>query len=82
MELEQYITNQLKAYSNGYGEPEAWLYLKSGRSIEITLEQEGLTEEELFFSVRLHCTEQEFDAFYFGRNRHFKYCRKQHKRVN
>lgn len=62
MELEQYITNQLKAYSNGYGEPEAWLYLKSGRSIEITLEQEGLTEEELFFSVRLHCTEQEFDA--------------------
>ena len=29
MELEQYITNQLKAYSNGYGEPEAWLYLKA-----------------------------------------------------
>lgn len=45
MELEQYITNQLKAYSNGYGEPEAWLYLKSGRSIEITLEQEGLTDD-------------------------------------
>lgn len=36
-----------------YGEPQYWIYLKSGRSIEIT--------EEHFYSVRLHCSYTEFD---------------------
>lgn len=46
---------------NGYGEPQAWIYLDNGRSIEITLEQEGLEEKDYFYSVRLNCNEKEFE---------------------
>lgn len=42
-------------------EPQAWIYLNNGRSIEITHEEEGIEPDEQFFSVRLHCTESEFD---------------------
>lgn len=42
-----------------FGEPQIWLCLKSGRSIEITFESEGLPKEDWFYSVRLHCSEAE-----------------------
>ena len=43
------------------GEPQHWIYLKSGRSIEVTHEEDGLSENEQYFSIRLHCSEEEFD---------------------
>ena len=43
------------------GEPQHWIYLKSGRSLEITHEEDGLPENEQYFSIRLHCSEEEFD---------------------
>lgn len=43
------------------GEPQHWIYLKSGRSIEITHEEDGLPENEQYFSIRLHCSNEEFD---------------------
>ena len=43
------------------GEPQHWIYLKSGRSIEVTHEGHGLSEHEQYFSIRLHCSEEEFD---------------------
>lgn len=48
-----------------YGEPQAWIYLDNGRSIEIVHEEEGLGGNEQFFSVRLHCTDDEYDHQYF-----------------
>ena len=44
-----------------FGEPQHWIYLKSGRSLEITHEEYGLSENEQYFSIRLHCSEEEFD---------------------
>ena len=43
------------------GEPQWWIYLDSGRSIEVTWEQDGLEPERQYFSVRLHCTDEEFE---------------------
>lgn len=43
------------------GEPQWWVYLKSGRSIEITLESAGLPEKRRYCSVRLHASDDEFD---------------------
>ena len=42
------------------GEPQHWIYLKSGRSLEITHEEYGLSEDKQFFSIRLHSTDEEF----------------------
>ena len=44
-----------------FGEPQHWIQLKSGRSLEITHEEYGLSENEQYFSIRLHCSEEEFD---------------------
>lgn len=43
------------------GEPQHWIYLKSGRSLEVTHEEDGLPENEQYFSIRLHCSNEEFD---------------------
>ena len=43
-----------------FGEPQHWIYLKSGRSLEITHEEYGLSEDKQFFSIRLHSTDEEF----------------------
>ena len=43
------------------GEPQHWIYLKSGRSLEITHEEYGLPENKQYFSIRLHCSNEEFD---------------------
>lgn len=50
-----------KENCTSYGEPQAFYELDNGRCIEAVLEQEGLAPEEYFYSVSLHCTEQEFD---------------------
>ena len=42
------------------GEPQHWIYLKSGRSLEITHEENGIPESKQYFSVRLHSTDEEF----------------------
>lgn len=47
--------------TTSYGEPQAWVPLSNGRAIEVTLEQEGLAESEHFYSVRLHCSEAEYE---------------------
>ena len=44
-----------------FGEPQHWIYLKSGRSLEVTHEEDGLPENEQYFSIRLHCSSEEFD---------------------
>ena len=44
-----------------YGEPQLWIYLDNGRSVEITHEEYNLPEDKQFYSVRLHCSEKEFD---------------------
>ena len=62
------IRNQFEAEDNfnGWGEPQAWIYLDNGRSIEIVHEEECLPPDEQYFSVMLHCTDDEFDnrSFY------------------
>ena len=48
------------------GEPQGWLYLSNGRSLEVTYESAGIpNEKDYFFSVRLHCSEEEFDNDWF-----------------
>lgn len=47
------------------GEPRAWVYLPNGRTIEVTHEEEGLDTKDQYFSVRLHCTDKEFDNMSF-----------------
>lgn len=47
--------------TTSYGEPQAWVSLSNGRSIEVTLEQQGLAESEYYYSVRLHCSEREYE---------------------
>ena len=44
-----------------YGEPQVFIELKNGRSIEITLEQYELPEDEYYYSVRLHCSRREYE---------------------
>ena len=44
-----------------YGEPQHWIYLKTGRSIEITHEEYGLSRKEQMFLIRYHCSEKEYD---------------------
>lgn len=48
-----------------YGEPQAWIYLDNGRSIEIVHEEEGLDDDEQFFGVYLHCADEEYNNRYF-----------------
>lgn len=57
------VKRQLESEENctGYGEPQAFVTLENGRSIEVTLEKEMLPETDYFYSARLHCTEEEFD---------------------
>lgn len=45
---------------NGYDEPQAFFSLENGRSIEVVHEQDGLAEEEFYFSVLLHCSDAEY----------------------
>ena len=57
------IENFKKTFNDetSLGEPQHWIYLKSGRSLEITHEEAGLPEKQQYFSIRLHCSEEEFN---------------------
>ena len=44
-----------------FGEPQAWLCLKDKTSVEITHEEQGLTSKDQYFSVRHHCSEEDFE---------------------
>ncbi len=66
MTIEQMLEDIQKQFGenqNGFGEPQAWISLPNGRSIEITLEQEGLSEEEYYYSVRLYRNEEEINNY-------------------
>ena len=43
------------------GEPSLILYLPNDTSIEITHEEDGVRKEEQYFSVRHHCSNEDFD---------------------
>lgn len=43
-----------------YGEPQAWIDLDNGRCIEATHEEYGLDEDEQYYSVRVHCSDDEY----------------------
>lgn len=49
------------ATDTALGEPQWWIYLSSGRSIEITFESDGLPNRRRYYSIRLHCSDTEFD---------------------
>lgn len=65
-EILKEVKRQFEGNENrtGYGEPQAWIYLDNGRSLEVVYEQEMLPPDEYFFSVRLHCSDDEFDNYY------------------
>lgn len=44
-----------------YGEPQGWIYLKDGSSLEITFESNGLLAPERYYSLRHHCSEKDFE---------------------
>lgn len=44
-----------------YGEAQYWLDLPCGQSLEITHETYDLSEDEQFWSWRVHCSDEEFD---------------------
>jgi len=50
-----------EGYTTDYGEPQAYIKLENGRSIEITHEQEDLPEDEYYYSVKLNCNSAEYD---------------------
>ena len=60
------IRNQFESEDNctACGEPEAWVYLENGRSVQIVHEEEGLLPDSQYFSVSLHCTDDEYDNGY------------------
>ena len=43
----------------GYGEPQHWIELLNGRSLEITYEETG--DDNRYYTWRVHCSEEEFD---------------------
>ena len=70
VELDDILNDIKEQFENerdytGYGEPRAWVYLPNGRTIEVTHEEEGLDTKDQYFSVRLHCTDKEFDNMSF-----------------
>ena len=57
------LTMQLAQKQNvtSYGEPQAFIGLPRGRSLEVVHEQYGLPENEQYYSFRVHCSDEEFD---------------------
>ena len=45
-----------------YGEPQHFMSLPNLRSLEIVHEESGLDEKEQYYSWRIHCSDEEFDA--------------------
>lgn len=44
-----------------YGEPQAWYHLADGTSLEVCHEENGIAKARQYYSLRRHCTEQDFD---------------------
>lgn len=44
-----------------YGEPQAWYYLKDGTTIEVCHEEYGIERDKQFYSLRRHCSEEDFE---------------------
>ena len=44
-----------------FGEAQAWYLLKDGTTIEVCHETEGLKPNEYYYSLRRHCTNEDFD---------------------
>lgn len=70
VELDDILNDIKEQFENNQdytecGEPRAWVYLPNGRTIEVTHEEEGLDTKDQYFSVRLHCTDKEFDNMSF-----------------
>ena len=65
------IRNQFESEENytAYGEPEAWIYLENGRSIQIVYYKKGISPDYQFFSVVLHCSEDEYNNGYYHETR-------------
>lgn len=63
MNVQEYVAVNLnnETCTTDYGEPQVWVYLTSGRTIEVVHEMEGLKPKEWFYSLRLHCTEEEYE---------------------
>ena len=59
----QDIIKQLEGHENetDYGEPQAYIALPGGRSLEITHEEYGLQADEQYYSWCVNCSNEEFD---------------------
>ena len=58
----QNVKEQMLSNQNSFGEPEAWVYLEDkGRSVEIVHEKACLLQNEEYYSLRLHCGEEEYE---------------------
>lgn len=55
------VLNQFETQETEYGEPQAFIDLPKNRSLEITLEMEGLCEDDYFYSFRVNCSDEEFE---------------------
>ena len=65
------LTTQLAQKQNvtGFGEPQAFIELPKGRSLEVVHEQYGIPEAEQYYSFRVHCSDEEFNRnAYHGTN--------------
>lgn len=60
------VLKQLKARANctSYGEHQAFVSVEGNRDIEIIAETYGLEEKDYFYSIRLNCNEEEYEAFH------------------
>lgn len=59
----QDIIKQLEEHENEteYGEPQAYISLPGGRSLEVTHEEHGLQPKDQYYSWRVNCSNEEFD---------------------
>jgi len=59
---EQDLDLDIGWWETEYGEKQGWLECENGRTIEIVHESHDMPEGTDFWSVRLHCSEGEFEA--------------------
>lgn len=45
-----------------YNEPQIWITFSDNTRLEITQEQNGLKEYDWYYTVRHHCTKEDFNA--------------------
>ena len=58
---EKYVSND----ETSLGEPSLTILLSDNTSIEVTHEEDGLSEEEQYFSIRHHCSDEDFNEHYY-----------------